>query len=107
MEYHVTGHNVEVTRALRDYALEKIRKLERFIHEPSEATVTLSVEKYRHQAEILLKVNGAPFQAHGESPDMYQTLDEVIGKLEWQLKKYKEKQMKRKQKHRKDERVAT
>lgn len=91
MNIIVNGRHLEVTPALRNYAEEKIGKFEKYIANITEAVVTLSVEKYRHKAEVLLKVNGYLIQAEGVTGEIYSSIDEVVEKLEKQAKKYKEK----------------
>jgi putative sigma-54 modulation protein len=78
---------------LRSYSVEKISKFEKFISNISEAVVTLSVEKYRHKAEVLLKVNGSLIQAESVTGEVYSSIDEVVEKLEKQVVKYKEKHL--------------
>ncbi|MBI3810796.1 MAG: ribosome-associated translation inhibitor RaiA [Nitrospirae bacterium] len=91
MQVTITGRHVEVTRALRDYAEEKIKKLFRYSFKPMQATVRLAVEKYRHMAEIVLWVDGNRILAKGETDEMYQSIDLAIEKIEQRLRKYKEK----------------
>ncbi|MEJ2696308.1 MAG: ribosome-associated translation inhibitor RaiA [Candidatus Sulfobium sp.] len=92
MNVIVNGRHLEVTPALKSYAEEKVKKFERYISEVSEAVVTLSIEKkYRHKAEVLLRVNGYLIQAEGVTDEIYASIDEVSEKLERQVKKYKEK----------------
>jgi ribosome hibernation promoting factor len=92
MNVIVNGRHLEVTPALKSYAEEKVRKFERYLSEISEAVVTLSLEtKYRHKAEVLLRVNGYLIQAEGVTGEIYASIDEVSEKLERQVKKYKEK----------------
>jgi len=91
MNIIVTGRHLEVTPAIRDYAEGKVKKFEKYISPISEAQVTLTVEKYRHKAEILLKANGVMIQAESVTEEIYSSIDEVIEKLERQIKKYKEK----------------
>lgn len=91
MNVIVTGRHLEVTPALKGYAEEKISKFERYLSNISEATVTLTVEKYRHKTEVLLRANGVLIQAEGITGDIYSSIDEVVEKLEKQVKKYKEK----------------
>ncbi|HYA11489.1 MAG TPA: ribosome-associated translation inhibitor RaiA [Thermodesulfovibrionales bacterium] len=91
MNIIVTGRHLEVTPALKKYAEEKIKKFNRYMSNISEAIVTLSVEKYRHKVEVLLKVNGVLIQAEGITGEIYSSIDEVVEKLERQVKKYKEK----------------
>ncbi len=91
MNIIVNGRHLEITPALRNYAEEKIGKFEKYIANITEAVVTLSVEKYRHKAEVLIKVNGYLIQAEGITGEIYSSIDEVVEKLEKQAKKYKEK----------------
>lgn len=91
MNIIVNGRHLEVTPALKNYSEEKIRKFEKFLPEGSDAIVTLSVEKYRHKAEVLLKTNGVLIQAESVTGEIYSSIDEVSEKLDRQVKKYKEK----------------
>ena len=91
MNIIVTGRHLEVTSALKTYAEKKIKKIGRYLSNISEAVITISVEKYRHKAEVLLKVNGVLIQAEGVTGEVYSSIDEVVEKLERQIKKYKEK----------------
>jgi putative sigma-54 modulation protein len=91
MNVIVTGRHLDVTPALKKYAEEKIKKFNRYLSNISEAIVTLSVEKYRHKVEVLLKVNGVLIQAEGITGEIYSSIDEVVEKLDRQIKKYKEK----------------
>lgn len=91
MNIIVTGRNLEITPALRDYAEKKIAKFERYLSNITEAIVTLSIQKYQHKAEVLIKANGYMIQAEGITGEIYSSIDEVVEKLEKQIKKYKEK----------------
>ncbi|MBI5102103.1 MAG: ribosome-associated translation inhibitor RaiA [Nitrospirae bacterium] len=94
MNIIVNGRHLEVTPAIRTYAEEKISKFERYLHDITEAVVTLSIEKkFRHKAEVLLKVNGVLIQAESVTGEIYSAIDEVSEKLDRQVKKYKEKQV--------------
>lgn len=102
MNIIVTGRNIEVTPALKKYAEGKIMKFDRYLSNITEAIVTLSVEKYRHKVEVLLKVNGYLIQAEVITGEIYSSIDEVVEKIERQVKKYKEKLVS----HRKEERSS-
>lgn len=91
MNIIVTGRHIEVTPALKSYAEKKVARFDRYLSNISEAVVTISVEKYRHKVEVLLKANGVLIQAEGITGDVYSSIDEVAEKLERQIKKYKEK----------------
>ena len=91
MNIIITGRHLEVTAALKAYAEKKIQRFDRYLSNITEAVVTISVEKYRHKAEVLLKVEGVLIQAEGITGDVYSSIDEVAEKLDRQIKKYKEK----------------
>jgi putative sigma-54 modulation protein len=93
MNIIVNGRHLEITPALRSYSVEKISKFEKFLSNITEAVVTLSVEKYRHKAEVMLKVNGSMIQAESVTGEVYSSIDEVVDKLEKQVVKYKEKHL--------------
>jgi putative sigma-54 modulation protein len=91
MNVIVNGRHLEITPALKSYSVEKMSKFEKYLSSISEAVVTLSVEKYRHKAEVLMKVNGYLIQAESVTGEIYSSIDEVVEKLEKQVVKYKEK----------------
>lgn len=91
MNIIVTGRHLEVTPALRGYAEEKIKKMGKYLNNVTEAIITLSVEKYRHKAEVQMRANGVLIQAEEITGEMYSSIDRVMDKIERQIKKLKEK----------------
>lgn len=91
MQITVTGRKIEVTDALKSHAEEKLSKIQKIFDHPLDVNIVLSVEKYRHEAEVTINANGIVIRSKEETGDMYQSLDKVIGKIERQLKRYKEK----------------
>ena len=82
---------MDSTQNLKDYAEEKIGKFDKYLNNIIEANVTLSVEKYRHKAEVLLKLSGSLIQAESITDEMYSAIDEVVEKLARQIRKHKDK----------------
>lgn len=91
MNIIINCRQMDLTKTLKEYAEEKIGKFKKYLGDVSEATVTLSVEKFRHKAEVLLKVNGSFIQAESTTEEMYSSIDEVVEKLARQVKKFKDK----------------
>ena len=91
MQVLITARHMELTEALKDHVRAKIERLNKYVNDIIEANAILSVEKYRHSAEITLKVNGMTFNSVDMTENMYTSIDRVIDKLERQLKKYKGK----------------
>ena len=97
MKYIITGRGITVTEGLKAAVIEKISKLERYVHADTEALITLSVEKDRQKIEITIPVKGSIIRAEQVSNDMYVSIDLVEETLERQLKKYKRKIVDRQQ----------
>jgi len=91
MRVHITGRQVEVTPALRKFAEEKLKKVEKLLDGPAEAHVVLAVEKHRHLAEIQVKSRHALLAGAHETEDLYASIGDVVLKLERQALKHKEK----------------
>ncbi|MBI3081002.1 MAG: ribosome-associated translation inhibitor RaiA [candidate division NC10 bacterium] len=89
MQLSITGRNLEVTEALRNYAAEKLGKVKKFLDAVTAAHVILSVEKYRQIAEVTLRVRDLTIRAEESTPDMYSSLDLVVDKIERQIRRYK------------------
>jgi len=88
----VTFRHIESTEALRKYAEEKIRRIGKYFHTPSEAHVVLSVDSRNRQvAEIELHAHGTIIHGKEEMDDLYSAIDLVIDKIERQVQKRKEK----------------
>lgn len=91
MKVEITGRHIEITPALREFAEEKLRKLERLLDGPLEAHAVLGIEKHRHTAEIQVKSRSIVLSGAEETADLYASISEVVDKLERQALKHKEK----------------
>ena len=91
MRIHFTGRQMDVSNAMKQFVTEKLEKITKYWTSIQDINVTLSIEKYRHIAEI--GVTGKPFSLNGEevTSDMYVSVGAVIEKLERQAKRQKEK----------------
>ena len=85
--------NFEPSDHLRKYAARRFEKLRRFTtkSENVEMTVVLTVDKFRHKAEVQFAGDNLNISAVEQSSDMYATVDMVLDKLETQLKKHAER----------------
>ncbi|WP_028320511.1 ribosome hibernation-promoting factor, HPF/YfiA family [Desulfatiglans anilini] len=91
MDITVTFRRTEPSEALKVYAEEKVSKVRKYLDVPVEAHVVLSVEKFRHQADVTLIVNGTRIKAMEETGDMYSAIDQVMDKIEKQVKRHLQK----------------
>jgi len=88
MEITVTFRRMEPTESLRLYAVEKLSKIKKYLDSPLEAHVVLEVEKFRHMADVTLSVDGTWVKAVEETGDMYSAIDQVMDKIEKQVKRH-------------------
>jgi len=86
---------MEPAESLKSYAEEKLSKIKKYLDSPLEAHVVLGVEKFRHLADVTLNVDGAPIKAMVETDDMYSAIDQVMDKIEKQVKRHRSKIRKR------------
>jgi putative sigma-54 modulation protein len=91
MQTSVTFKNLDSSDTLRSYVQEKLDRFDRLLDNPAEANVVLSVEKFRHMAEINISGDRLTINGKEETIDMYSAIDMVLDKLEKQIKKNKQK----------------
>lgn len=89
MKHKITGRNIEVTEALENAILNKIKKLDKYFGDNIEAHVTLSVVKQDHILEITIPFNGTILRAEVEDKDMYSIIDDAVAIIEKQVIKFK------------------
>ncbi len=91
MQITITGHQLEITDALRDYVNNKFSRLERHFDKITSIRVTMSVEKIQQKVDATVLIAGGDINANAEHEDMYAAIDLLIDKLDRQLIKHKEK----------------
>lgn len=91
MQVSITFRHMDASDAIKDHIDAHLEHLKKFLIKPISATVTLSVEKHRHQAEIILNEQNCQAKAVEITDDMYQSIDKAFAKIEAQVKKHKQK----------------
>ena len=91
MQTSVTFKNLDPSEPLKSYVTEKLDRFDRLLDNPAEANVVLSVEKFRHIAEISITGDRLNINGREEINDMYSAIDMTLDKLEKQIKKSKQK----------------
>ena len=91
MQIQVTFRHVEPSEAVKKYAGEKVAKLQKYLDGPMEVSVTLSVEKHRHEADVNIVAAGLKIHGRETTGDLYSAIDLVMDKLETQVKRYRDK----------------
>ena len=101
MNLQVKGRNVEVSDQIRQYAEDKLGKLDRLVNDPTRIELELAVEKNpsiadNHVAEATVWTKGPVLRAREASGDMKASIDQLVDKLERQVKRYRDKRRPRK-----------
>ncbi len=91
MQKSVTFISLEPSETLKEYAFEKLDRFDKYLDNPAKANVVLTVEKFRHIAEINISADGFVVNAHEETSDMYSAIDMALDKIDKQIKKNKER----------------
>ena len=100
MRLQVKGKNVEVTDSIREYAEEKLSKLGRQLADPTRVELELAVERnpsisQNHVAEATIWTKGQILRAREASKDHKASIDQLVDKLERQVKRYRDKRRSR------------
>ncbi len=86
----VSGQNVDITPALKEYAEKKLRKLQKFFENREvEIEVVLKVQRELHVADITIQVGGLLVRGEGKTDDMYASINVAVDRIERQIRKYK------------------
>src|SRR3569833_877349 len=91
MQLNVTGHNIEVTPALRGYVEKKLERIMKHFDQVIDVHCVLTVEKLRQTAEATLHVSGSAIHAEASQANMYPAIDKLTDKHNQMVKKHKEK----------------
>lgn len=94
MEIQFNFKNFEPSEQLKDYARNRFDKLGKYLKREDNAylQVNLEVDRFRQIAELIMTADDLHISAQQESEDMYSTIDQVLDKMEAQLRKLKGKQ---------------
>jgi putative sigma-54 modulation protein len=91
MDITVKGRHWKVTSDYREYAEQRIRKLQRYFSHLISAQLTVTQEGYRHQAELRLLGNGVDLRGRAQDADPRVALDSVLVQQEQALKRRKDR----------------
>ena len=93
MEILIRGEKIEVTKAIQDYAKEKLNRITKYIgnSEDIKATVVASVKGHNQKVEVTIPLKNVILRAEETRDDLYAAIDVVVDKLERQIRKNKTK----------------
>ena len=90
------GNKIEVIASLETFdnkgKIDKLSKLDRYLHEDTEVKVTVSARKAKQKIEVtIIPINGPIIRAEDSEENLYAAIDVVYDKLNKQLRRYKNK----------------
>lgn len=85
---HLVGRHMEITDAIRSYAVEKLSKINHFGGRIMEATISMDVQKIVHKVDFIINVNNTKIKVSGVSDNMYASIDLAIDRLKNKLSRY-------------------
>lgn len=91
MNIKVTGRNIEITDAIRDYVEKRVERLEKFEGKNTEINAVCSVEREEQIVEMQVKYDGEFIRIEERNEDLYASIDLALDKVERQMRKEKEK----------------
>ncbi len=91
MQIAVTFRHLEANEGIKGYVKEKVEKLQKYIENPQEVHVVLSMEKFRQIAELTIVSDGMTLNSQGRDSDLYAAIDQMVDKMERQIRERRDK----------------
>ena len=93
MNITLRGDKIKITDAMRDYADEKLEKLNKYLDdsESVKANVVVKVQNYKQKVEVTIPLKNFILRAEEVQDDFYAAIDTVVDKIERQIRKNKTK----------------
>ncbi len=99
MKINYTARNTNLTPQIKKLCERRIVSIEKLLEPPVETDIILSVEKYRHIAEVNVRAKGINLNTEEETQDIYSSLGLAFDNIERRAKKEKEKIREKRRKH--------
>ena len=89
MQINVVFRHMDQSDAIKEYAVEKLSKIKKYLDGPIDVNVVVSVEKIRQIVEVTFNINGFIVKGKEEAGDMFAAIDLVSSKISRQVQRYK------------------
>ena len=93
MNLHLTGHQLPITPAIRDYVQAKLQRITHHFDHVMDVNVVMSVEKLQQKCEATVHVRGKDIFCEATADDMYAAIDGLVDKLDRTIIKHTEKNL--------------
>ena len=89
MNITITGRKFNLKDSFREYAQQKMKKIERIFGDKADAKITVTVEKDRQTVETTITQDGVFYRSENTADRMEDALDKTIDDLVRKLRKNK------------------
>ena len=90
MQLDLTGIRIEVTDAIREFTLKKIKKLDKFFDDDTICHVTFTDKsKGKQRLDIRIEYKSRTYLAEEQTDNLYSGIEQLISKIEGQIRKDK------------------
>jgi putative sigma-54 modulation protein len=93
MQVAYTFRNVDSNETLKDYAREKLERINKYFPDPIKAHIVFSQQRgYLFDVDVLITLhNGLVVKGAEATEDMHSSIDLVMAKIERQLRRFKDR----------------
>ncbi|MEZ4288883.1 MAG: ribosome-associated translation inhibitor RaiA [Polyangiales bacterium] len=96
MRIQYTFRNMESSDGMKNYASDKISKLQKYLRAPLHAEITFHTERHLHCCDLSLTADGHQYSGHEQQENMYASIDLVVDKIDRQIRDLKSSEVQRK-----------
>ena len=96
MKCNIRGDKILVTKAIKEYVIEKISKLEKYFDKANEITanILVKVKGFDQTIEVTIPTPNFTIRSEESAENLYAAIDLVVDKIERQIRKNKTKKNK-------------
>ena len=91
MQLNLSGHHLDITPRMRDYAAGKFKRIKRHFNRVTQIHCILTAEKSQYKAEATVHLSQGRLYADAVRHDLRAAVDELVEKLDRQVLRHKEK----------------
>ena len=91
MKLNIRGEKTEITTSMKNYAEEKMQKLDKYLENSNEVSGNILFKVYgpKQKIEVTIPLKNFTLRVEEEGDDFYSVVDTSIDKLERQIRKNK------------------
>lgn len=91
MQVTFVGKSTPLSEREKEYASRKLQRLSRYFRSVRDAFLTHGLQRGLHQVEVTLDLDGILLRAESRDSDVTACIDQVVDKLEEQVRRLKER----------------